>query len=86
MIADIKSKVAQYGITADQIFDQSNLSSSTESRESGNRKDKLPMKYKCGNLEWSGRGKTPKPFEEAIAEAKKKGQIIDKEYFLIDKN
>lgn len=73
VIADIKDKMAQYGLTARDLGLSSGASSTSTSRKK--RTDAgspLPAKYKDGNgNSWSGRGIKPKWLQEAIAKGKK---------------
>ena len=67
VIAELKSKIQQYGITA------KDLGIATNSRKFGGRSEVVP-KYRKGNDTWSGRGRQPKWVAEHIANG---GKIED---------
>lgn len=81
VIADIKAKIAEYGITVEQIFDHVHKSSPTEIHTPSGRRQKLPMKYDFAGEQWSGRGKMPKAMQAEIDA----GRAKSKDDFLIKK-
>lgn len=68
VIAELKSKIQQYGITARELG-----IASTSTRKAGGRSEVAP-KYRKGEETWSGRGRQPKWVAEHIASG---GKIED---------
>ena len=70
-IADIKSKMAQYGLRASDIVGKPSGGPSDKRRNATSAKKKVAPKYRGRNGElWTGRGRRPAWVEAEIAKGK----------------
>lgn len=82
VIAEIKQKIAEYGVTPEQIFDDLVISAPRQNKSpERSSKNKVEMKYEFEGVQWSGRGKIPTPMQVEID----KGRAKSKDDFLIKK-
>lgn len=80
VIAEIREKIEEYGITVEQLFADSGESKQEKSSHRAS-KSKVEMKYQFNGEQWSGRGKMPKAMQAEIdaGRAKSKADFLIKQ-------
>lgn len=74
LLEDMRKNISKYGLTAAQlgfITEESN-----PAPKAATSKTKAPMKYRDGENEWSGRGRTPKWLKELEVSGKKREDYL----------
>lgn len=74
-VADIKERIAAFGIRPDQLYSREELTGSGPAKP---KRIRLPPKYTLNGHTWSGKGSPPSWYRDAIRAGKKPDDLLIK--------